>query len=44
MIEENVVAAAGCVHRATPAGLERLIRSAGFEPRRRDCYYQRVGD
>jgi cyclic dehypoxanthinyl futalosine synthase len=58
MIEENVVAAAGCVHRAsprrsgatpwrsraTPAGLERLIRSAGFEPRRRDCYYRRVGD
>jgi len=51
MIEENVVAAAGCVHRAspwrsraTPAGLERLIRSAGFEPRRRDCYYRKVGD
>jgi len=44
MIEENVVAAAGCVHRATPAGFERLIRSAGFEPRRRDCYYRMAGD
>jgi len=44
MIEENVVAAAGCVHRATPEGLERLIRSAGFEPLQRDCYYRMAGD
>jgi len=40
MIEENVVAAAGCVHRATPHLLSRLIRAAGFEPRQRDCYYR----
>jgi len=43
MIEENVVAAAGCVHRASPESLRALIRAAGYEPRRRDCYYEIVG-
>jgi len=40
MIEENVVAAAGCVHRASPDLLRRLIRGAGFEPRQRDSRYR----
>ncbi len=39
MIEENVVAAAGCVHRASPDQLARLIRKAGFEARQRDSRY-----
>ncbi|MGB3087108.1 MAG: cyclic dehypoxanthinyl futalosine synthase [Phycisphaerae bacterium] len=43
MIEENVVAAAGCVHRASPESLARLIRAAGFQPHRRDCYYGIAG-
>jgi cyclic dehypoxanthinyl futalosine synthase len=42
MIEENVVAAAGCVHRASPEALRRLIRAAGFEPRQRDSRYHLV--
>ena len=42
MIEENVVAAAGCVHRASPEMLRRLIREAGFEPRQRDSDYRLV--
>jgi len=40
MIEENVVAAAGCVHRASPEVLGRLIREAGFEPRQRNSRYE----
>ena len=35
MMEENVVSAAGTTHRATLAEMERSIRDAGFEPRRR---------
>jgi cyclic dehypoxanthinyl futalosine synthase len=35
MMEENVVSAAGTTHRATIAEMERAIRDAGFEPRRR---------
>jgi cyclic dehypoxanthinyl futalosine synthase len=42
MIEENVVAAAGCVHRASPGLLVRLIEGAGFEARRRNSRYQIV--
>jgi cyclic dehypoxanthinyl futalosine synthase len=42
MIEENVVAAAGCVHRASPELLRRLIREAGFEPRQRNSRYDLV--
>jgi cyclic dehypoxanthinyl futalosine synthase len=42
MIEENVVAAAGCVHRASPDLLRRLIRRAGFEARQRDSRYRIV--
>jgi len=40
MLEENVVAAAGCRHRTTPEALARLIREAGFEVRLRDSRYQ----
>jgi len=42
MIEENVVSATGCRHRATPAMLRRLIETAGFAARRRDSRYQTV--
>ena len=35
MIEENVVAAAGTVHRTNEAELRQAISSLGFEPRRR---------
>ena len=35
MMEENVVSAAGTTHRATIAEMERAIRDAGYEPRRR---------
>jgi len=35
MMEENVVSAAGTTHRTTLAEIQRLIRDAGFEPRRR---------
>ena len=35
MMEENVVSAAGTTHRTTVEEIERLIRDAGFEPRRR---------
>ncbi|MBM4016743.1 MAG: dehypoxanthine futalosine cyclase [Planctomycetes bacterium] len=40
MIEENVVAAAGCVHRSWPEELRRLIREAGFQPRQRNSRYE----
>ncbi|MEP6571299.1 MAG: cyclic dehypoxanthinyl futalosine synthase [Gemmatimonadota bacterium] len=35
MMEENVVSSAGTTHRATIGEMERSIRDAGFEPRRR---------
>jgi cyclic dehypoxanthinyl futalosine synthase len=35
MMEENVVSAAGTTYRTTLNQIERLIRDAGFEPRRR---------
>jgi len=40
MIEENVVAAAGANNRASEEELRRLIRDAGFTPRRRDTLYR----
>lgn len=39
MIEENVVSAAGTTYRLTATEIERLIRDAGFEPQRRNFYY-----
>jgi cyclic dehypoxanthinyl futalosine synthase len=42
MMEENVVSAAGTTHRATIAEMERVIRDAGFEPRRRRQDYSMI--
>jgi len=39
MIEENVVASAGVDFMLPESELCRLIQTAGFEPRQRDCYY-----
>ena len=39
MIEENVVAAAGVDFMLPESEIKRLISTAGFEPRQRDCYY-----
>ncbi len=39
MIEENVVASAGVDFMLPREELVRLIKTAGFEPRQRDCYY-----
>ncbi|ACN16390.1 FbiC1 [Desulforapulum autotrophicum HRM2] len=39
MIEENVVAAAGVDFMLPESEIKRLITTAGFEPRQRDCYY-----
>ncbi len=39
MIEENVVASAGVDFMLPREALTRLITTAGFEPRQRDCYY-----
>ena len=35
MMEENVVSAAGTTHDVTLAEMERIIRDAGYEPKRR---------
>jgi len=40
MIEENVVAAAGTKFRIDEQQLRRAITNAGFEPRRRNVFYQ----
>jgi cyclic dehypoxanthinyl futalosine synthase len=40
MLEENVVAAAGTQHRMTQRDMERIIRSAGYEPRQRRTLYE----
>jgi cyclic dehypoxanthinyl futalosine synthase len=40
MIEENVVAAAGVLFRLSAEEICRIIRSAGFEPRRRTMAYE----
>ncbi|MBP9199157.1 MAG: dehypoxanthine futalosine cyclase [Gemmatimonadales bacterium] len=42
MMEENVVSAAGTTHSSTIAEMERVIRDAGFEPRRRRQDYSMV--
>ncbi len=39
MIEENVVASAGVDFMLSENELRRLIETAGFEPRQRDCFY-----
>jgi cyclic dehypoxanthinyl futalosine synthase len=40
MLEENVVSAAGTVHCLPMDQMERLIREAGYEPRRRTTHYE----
>ncbi len=40
MIEENVVRPAGTQHSATEEDLRRMIRGAGFTPKRRDTLYR----
>ncbi len=42
MMEENVVSAAGCVFTVPIEEIERLIRDAGYEPRRRNTRYEVV--
>ncbi|MDR4505402.1 MAG: dehypoxanthine futalosine cyclase [Candidatus Scalindua sp.] len=42
MIEENVVKAAGVSYCMGKEELESLIRSMGFEPVQRDCYYEEI--
>jgi cyclic dehypoxanthinyl futalosine synthase len=40
MMEENVVSSAGTTFRLNAAEIESLIRDAGYEPRRRNNWYQ----
>lgn len=40
MMEENVVSSAGTTFRLDSAGIEALIRDAGYEPRRRNNWYE----
>ncbi len=40
MMEENVVSSAGTTFRLNAADIEELIRGAGYEPRRRNNWYQ----
>ncbi len=42
MIEENVVASAGVDFMLPESELRRLIETAGFSPRQRDCYYNLI--
>lgn len=42
MMEENVVAAAGVSFRLSEQQIRHIIKTAGYEPRRRNCYYQLV--
>ena len=42
MIEENVVSAANTTYHTTTDEIERLVRDAGFEPRRRRQDYQLI--
>jgi cyclic dehypoxanthinyl futalosine synthase len=42
MIEENVVSQAGAVFKLSAGDIERYIREAGFEPRRRNMRYERL--
>jgi cyclic dehypoxanthinyl futalosine synthase len=42
MIEENVVSQAGAIFKLSAQDIERYIREAGFEPRRRNMRYERL--
>ena len=43
MMEENVVSSAGTTFRLNQEMIERLITSAGYQPRRRNNWYRLVG-
>ncbi len=42
MMEENVVSAAGTTYRLTEPEIRRLIADAGWQPRRRNFYYEPI--
>jgi cyclic dehypoxanthinyl futalosine synthase len=42
MLEENVVSAAGTTYALDGPAIERSIRLCGFEPRRRNVFYEEV--
>ena len=42
MIEENVVSQAGAIFKMDADDIERYVRAAGFEPRRRNMRYERL--
>jgi cyclic dehypoxanthinyl futalosine synthase len=42
MIEENVVSQAGAIFKLSAQDIERYIRQAGFQPRRRNMRYERL--
>jgi cyclic dehypoxanthinyl futalosine synthase len=44
MMEENVVSAAGTTYQLGAEEIRRLITSAGWQPRQRDCYYGLVDE
>ena len=43
MMEENVVSAAGTTFRLTERQIAALITDAGWQPKKRNCYYELVG-
>ena len=44
MMEENVVSAAGTTFELDAAGIEHLIREAGFVPVQRNTLYERLSE
>jgi cyclic dehypoxanthinyl futalosine synthase len=42
MMEENVVSAAGTTFSLTENEIRTLITDAGWQPAKRNCYYQRI--
>jgi cyclic dehypoxanthinyl futalosine synthase len=44
MLEENVVSQAGATFRMTEQTIRRVIEDLGFQPRRRNMYYQLLAD
>ncbi len=42
MMEENVVSAAGTTFRLSEQEIRRLITDAGWQPQKRNCYYQTI--
>jgi len=44
MLEENVVAAAGCANQMDEKEIVRFIRDAGFVPQKRDTFYSYQGN